>query len=112
LFDLGAPIDPRDQSTAYFIGEQSSSPFEFWNGYLAALLVYNSALSPSDLSADAAYLTERYETAAATPEPATVAMIFMGLAMVALSVRHPAQATVRIGAKAPMQEFANTGEYR
>jgi hypothetical protein len=81
FYDNGAPLSQRDvSSTGYFIGEQGSSPFEYWNGTIEELLVYNGDLTPSQITQTQDYLLAKYGIGSPVPEPSTWAMIIAGFA--------------------------------
>ena len=60
-YDLGNAIPTRDLSTAWYIGEQGSSPNEFWNGDIAEILVYNRVLTTKEFKATVAYLHKKWQ---------------------------------------------------
>lgn len=81
FYDNGAPLSQRDvSSTGYFIGEQGSSPFEYWDGTIEELLVYNGDLTPSQITQTQDYLLAKYGIGSPVPEPSTWAMIIAGFA--------------------------------
>ena len=80
FYDNGGPLSARDLSTGYFLGEQGSSPFEFWNGTIEELLVYNGALTPTEITQTQDYLLSKYGVSSSVPEPSTWAMMIAGFA--------------------------------
>ena len=79
LYDNGAPLSTRELDTPYAVGAQGQNDFEFWQGDIAELIVYNSALSTDDFNAVNNYLDTKY-----LPEPASMAMIaLLGLPVLA-----------------------------
>jgi hypothetical protein len=79
FYDQGVALTGRDLTTGYYLGEQGSSPFEFWNGDIEELLVYNTALTPLQIAQDDTYLMQKYGFTG-VPEPATWAMLLVGFA--------------------------------
>ncbi len=77
FYDEGSPLATRDLSTGWYIGEQGSSPFEYWSGNIEELMVYNTALDPSQITQDYAYLAQKYGVTA-VPEPAIWSMLAIG----------------------------------
>jgi hypothetical protein len=75
IADKGSPLSFRDLTTAYHIGSQGGAG-EFWQGDMAEILVYNRELSSAELQQDWSYLSQKY----ATPEPATITLLGIGLA--------------------------------
>lgn len=73
-----ASLPTRDLSTAYFVGVQGTFGFEYWQGDIAALLVYDRELTPTEINATWSYLDAKY--VAAIPEPSS------GAALVGLGV--------------------------
>lgn len=71
----GQPLSPRDLTTAYSIGTQGG--FEFWNGDIAEILVYDRALNSSELQANWDYLDQKFGTSS-VPEPSSFALLGLG----------------------------------
>jgi hypothetical protein len=69
IADNGAPLSLRDLTGTYNIGTQGG--FEFWQGDIAELLVYNKELSASELQQDWSYLDQKYGISG-VPEPGTL----------------------------------------
>jgi Concanavalin A-like lectin/glucanases superfamily/PEP-CTERM motif len=81
IADNGAPLSTRDLSSSdglYRIGTQGGG-MEFWQGDISEILVYNRALSPSELQQDWSYLDVKYFDAA-VPEPSTLTLLACGVA--------------------------------
>jgi hypothetical protein len=81
IADNGGPLSTRDLSAAdgtYRIGTQGGG-MEFWQGDIAEILVYNAALSSSELQQDWTYLDQKY-FAAAVPEPSALTLLCFGMA--------------------------------
>lgn len=80
FYDNGAALSPIDLTTSYYLGRQGSGTFnEYWNGTIEELLVYNYALSPTQLLANSQYLEVKYGIST-VPEPSTWAMLLIGFA--------------------------------
>ncbi len=79
LAQKNAPLALRDLSDVYRIGTQGGG-FEFWNGKIAAILVYDRALSVDERSQNVQYL----ENLAVVPEPSSIITSGLGLAIVGL----------------------------
>jgi hypothetical protein len=81
FYDNGAPLSTRDvSSTGYFLGRQGSSNFEYWNGTIEELLVYNGALTSSEITQTEDYLLSKYGIGSSVPETSTWAMMIAGFA--------------------------------
>jgi|GEM_PF-2568371 len=68
------PNGQRDITTPSFIGRQGSFDGEYWQGYIAEVLVYDGALSPEDQAAVATYLQTKW-----VPEPGSFVLAAVGL---------------------------------
>ena len=66
LADNGSPIPTRNLTSSYYLGTQGDINGEFWQGDIAEVLVYNTALTASELQQDWAYLAGKYDLAAPT----------------------------------------------
>jgi hypothetical protein len=64
--DVLNPNGQRDITTPSFIGRQGNFEGEYWQGYIAEVLVYDGALSPEDQAAVAEYLQAKW-----VPEPSS-----------------------------------------
>jgi hypothetical protein len=72
-------LSPRDLTTPYVIGQQGNINGEFWQGDIAELLVYDRALSSSELQQDWSYLDAKYfGSQSAVPEPASLTLLGIG----------------------------------
>jgi hypothetical protein len=60
VYDLGAPLPPRDLSTGFYLGEQGSFAGEYWNGDIEEVLAYSVALTPEQIRRDWVYLKAKY----------------------------------------------------
>jgi Ca2+-binding RTX toxin-like protein len=60
LASKGAPLSTRNLSEPYVIGNQGDTLFEYWQGDIAELLVYNRELSEEERQQNWAYLQEKY----------------------------------------------------
>ena len=67
FYDKGAALAPRAFGTNFYIGEQGSSPFEYWNGAIEEILVYNTALTPAQITQDTKYLKAKYGIGTTVP---------------------------------------------
>jgi hypothetical protein len=56
------PNDDVDDGTAFAVGARGDGTQKFWNGDVAEVLVYNSALSGTDLDKVRGYLSDKYPT--------------------------------------------------
>lgn len=56
----GAPLSTRNLSTPYVIGNQGDTIFEYWQGDIVELLVYNRELSVEEQQHNWAYLHNKY----------------------------------------------------
>lgn len=82
FYDNGAPLSIRDVSTTgYFLGLQGTSNAEYWNGTIDELLVYNGALTPTEIAQTQDYLLSKYGIGSSVPEPSTWAMMIAGFAV-------------------------------
>ena len=92
FYDNGGPLSTRDVSTTgYFLGDQGTANGEFWNGTIEELLVYNGALTPTEIAQAQDYLLSKYGVSSSVPEPSTWAMMiagFAGLGWLRFSRRH------------------------
>ena len=75
LAQKGTPLATRDLSDIYRIGTQGGG-FEFWNGDIAAILVYNRALTNAELNQNVQFLQS---PTVAVPEPSTITLSGVGL---------------------------------
>lgn len=73
--DVLNPNGQRIITTPSFIGRQGSFTGEYWQGYIAEVLVYDGALSPDDQAAVAAYLEAKW-----VPEPGSFILAAVGIA--------------------------------
>ena len=81
FYDNGAPLSTRDVSTTgYFLGRQGSSNFEYWDGTIEELLVYNGELTSSEITQTEDYLLSKYGIGSSVPETSTWAMMIAGFA--------------------------------
>jgi hypothetical protein len=78
IANKGSPLNPRDLTGTYHIGTQGSAG-EFWQGDMAEILVYDRELSPTELQQNWSYLDQKYFPAA-TPEPASLTLLGIGIA--------------------------------
>ena len=60
LASKGRPLNPRNLTTAYVIGQQGNIDGEYWHGDLFELLVYNRDLPERDRLAVQRHLSEKY----------------------------------------------------
>lgn len=72
--DVLNPNGQRDITTPSFIGRQGGFAGEYWQGYIAEVLVYDGALSPEDQAAVAAYLQTKW-----VPEPGSFILASVGI---------------------------------
>lgn len=79
LADAFNPNGQRDITTPSFIGRQGSFGGEYWQGYIAEVLVYDGALSPEDQAAVADYLQTKW-----VPEPGSFVIATVGVAVLLL----------------------------
>jgi hypothetical protein len=77
----GSALTPRILNDDYHIGTQDG--FEFWSGDIAAILVYDRALSAAEVAQNVQYLYNPV----AVPEPSTLVSLTIGILGVVL-VRH------------------------
>ncbi len=68
------PNGQRDITTPSFIGRQGSFDGEYWQGYIAEVLVYDGALSSEDQALVAAYLQTKW-----VPEPGSFLLAAVGI---------------------------------
>jgi hypothetical protein len=94
IADNGSALSALDLTGPYVLGEQGQAGTEQWNGGLAELLVYNTALTPAQLAQDWAYLDAKYGL---VPEPSSCALAVIG-ALGALALR---RFSARRGALSP-----------
>jgi hypothetical protein len=59
-YRLGSPLPARDLAQPWYLGDQGSLDSEFWQGDIAEVLVYDAALSKSEMAADIAYLQAKW----------------------------------------------------
>jgi len=60
-YALGAPLDARDLTAGWYLGEQGTLNSEFWTGDIAEVLVYNRALTKQELGQDISYLELKWQ---------------------------------------------------
>jgi hypothetical protein len=72
----GAPLSPRNLTTAYVIGQQGNIDGEYFSGDIAELIVFNRALDAAELEAVQRYLIGRYKLIdpPQSPTPAELAL--------------------------------------
>lgn len=75
----GGTVTSDTGVTGFTVGNNSSS--QGWTGYIGEVLVYNTALSGTDIASVDTYLADHWASPA--PEPSSVAL--MGLGLVALA---------------------------
>jgi len=82
-------ITTRDLTTPYYIGNQGSPLNEYWTGNIAAILVYNSALTNVQQAEVYNYLNSTYlgGSTSAVPEAGEWAMMLLGLPLLGWVVR-------------------------
>jgi hypothetical protein len=54
-------LTTRDLAEAWYLSRQGEADVEHWNGYIAEVLVYNKALSDTELKKDVAYLKGKWQ---------------------------------------------------
>jgi hypothetical protein len=59
-YRLGTALPRRNLTKAWFLGKQGSSSFEYWQGDIAELIVYNDVLSAAELKTDIDYLETKW----------------------------------------------------
>ncbi|HMB96224.1 MAG TPA: hypothetical protein VKK61_09320 [Tepidisphaeraceae bacterium] len=82
LGDRGSALTTRDPTTAYALGSQGTGGIELWQGDIAEVIVYNSALSDADRNTVTLYLEQKY----GVPEPSVLGF----LAVASLLIRRRA----------------------
>ena len=75
-------LTPRDLSGAWVIGAQGETGGEYWSGQIAALIIYDRALSAQERGQVIDDLGQKYLGLPAVPEPASTAMLLAGLVAV------------------------------
>jgi hypothetical protein len=95
LADKGSPLSSRNLTTGYTIGRQGTLGGEYWNGDIAAILVYNRELSASERSQVWGYLNQKYFGITSVPEPST--LVSCVLAAATLSGFHAVRRRRRSG---------------
>ena len=89
LFDNnGAPLGTMDTASAYTLASQGAGGTDLWQGDIAELIVYNAALSDSQLNSVMEYLESKYNV----PEPASLGLLASGLLLLRRSVRRQSMA--------------------
>jgi hypothetical protein len=61
VYTLPTKLPTRDETMPWFIGQQGAANVEFYIGDIAEILVYNKALSTSDLKKVTAYLHKKWQ---------------------------------------------------
>lgn len=91
----GLALSPRNLTTPYVIGQQGSLGGEFWQGDIAALVVYDQALTPAELLAAQTQLGSRFGlNGFPVPEPATL-VVFAAVGVAAIARRRRVAPPVR-----------------
>ncbi len=85
--DTNRPPLVTDPSNRLTIGHYQVGSTGYFDGQIAEILIYDTALSDSDRQWVADYLGDKYGLA--VPEPASIALSAGGLGMIALMVRGP-----------------------
>ncbi len=87
LAHSAAALMPRDLSGTWVVGAQGDTGGEYWNGPIAALIIYDRALDAAERSQVIDYLGQKYLGTAPVPEPAGWALMLGGLACMAALAR-------------------------
>ena len=61
VYTLSTPLPTRDETMAWFIGQQGAANVEFFIGDIAEILVYNRSLSTSELKSVKSYLHRKWQ---------------------------------------------------
>ncbi len=78
VYNDTSAIPTRNLGGTWFVGDQGSLNGEYWNGDIGAILVYNQALSTSQITQVQSYLASTYVPEETTP------MLLTGLSALAL----------------------------
>ena len=79
LAHSAGPLSARDLTGAWVIGAQGEVGSEFWNGQIAALIIYDRALDAAERTQVIDYLGQKYLNTPAVPEPNSWALMLGGL---------------------------------
>jgi hypothetical protein len=82
-----AALSPRVLTGAWVIGGQGEAGGEFWNGQIAAVLIYDRALDAGERTQVIDYLGQKYLGTAPVPEPERWALMLGGLGLLGTLVR-------------------------
>lgn len=74
-----AALTLRDLSGAWVIGAQGDTGGEYWNGQIAALIIYDRELDAAERSQVIDYLGQKYLGTPPVPEPGSWALMLGGL---------------------------------
>ena len=74
-----AALTPRDLSGAWVVGGQGQTGGEYWNGQIAALIIYDRELDAAERSQVIDYLGQKYLGTPPIPEPGSWALMLGGL---------------------------------
>lgn len=74
-----AALTPRDLTGAWVIGAQGDTGGEYWNGQIAALIIYDRELDAAERSQVIDYLGQKYLGMPPIPEPGSWALMLAGL---------------------------------
>lgn len=79
LAHSAGPLTPRDLSGAWVIGAQGETGGEYWNGQIAALIIYDRELDAAERTQVIDYLGQKYLGLPPVPEPGSWALMLGGL---------------------------------
>lgn len=79
LAHSAGPLTARDLTGAWVIGAQGELGSEFWNGQIAALIIYDRALDAAERVQVIDYLGQKYLATPPIPEPGSWALMLGGL---------------------------------
>ena len=74
-----AALTPRDLGGAWVVGGQGQTGGEYWNGQIAALIIYDRELDAAERSQVIDYLGQKYLGTPPIPEPGSWALMLGGL---------------------------------